>query len=416
MYIWLTQRAEPSPHDSIAGKRLMRTGLMADSFVDSGIEVDWWTSDFDHFGNRVRGYGTATIPVRNGYNIRYLESSGYEHSRSLKRLRSDADIAKSFTREANVMSRLPDVIIASMPSVDMALQSALFGKAHDIPVIIDIRDLHPDLFIEMAPPIVKPFARAVFLPMRRNLEKACRLSDAIWGNTDGFVEWGCKAAGRARQPSDKSFPIGIQPITLTQEQQQKIDAKWDKKDLFRRDEFNIVFFGRFSKSFDFRTIFDAAQTLEGKGTKHRFYFFGHGPQEVAVSKYCEDHANSHYLGWTGPEDLQAAMSRSQIGLAPYLPIANYTQNLPNKPTEYLSGGLGVATSLQKSVLTDLLHEGGSGFNYEDADDLVLKLCHLEKDPNAMQNMKDAALMTFNKKFETRALSKAMIDAVQQIRS
>src|SRR5690606_30710208 len=124
----------PGPLDG-GGRRLMRTGLMADFFVESGWDVLWWTSDFDHYGNRIRGYGTQLVPVRPGYSMQYLENQGYSGTRSLKRIRSDAKVAQDFARVAREATRLPDVIIASMPSIDLAWESVRFGVENDIPVI-----------------------------------------------------------------------------------------------------------------------------------------------------------------------------------------------------------------------------------------------------------------------------------------
>ena len=414
MYLWLTQRAEPSPHDDGGRRRYMRTGLMAENFVNNGWDVQFWTSDFDHFGGRVRGYGTQVVPVRDGYTMHYLENQGYSKTRSLRRIRSDAKVARDFARVARQATRLPDAIIASMPSIDMALESVRFGLERGVPVIVDIRDLHPDLFIDMAPPLLRPAIRLATTPMRARLREVCRGASAIWGNTDGFVDWGCVAAGRARHRHDRTFPIAYEPVVLTDAEKNEANRKWDEKGLFKAEDFNIVFFGALSKSFDFRPVFEAARILQSQGTRHRFYFFGRGAYEAQVSEHCASSANSEYMGWAVAKELQTAMARSQMGLAPYLPISNYIKNLPNKPTEYMSGGLGVATSLGEGCLADILQQSGAGFSYSSGADLASRLNALAQDRPALASMRAAASHIFATQFDLKALSEGMMQAVEAL--
>ena len=414
MHVWLTRCAEPSPHDDSGRRRSMRTGLMAEAFVDRGWEVQWWTSDFDHFGGEIRGHGTQVVPVRPGYSVQYLASQGYSNTRSLRRIRSDAKVARDFARVAREAKRLPDVIIASMPSIDLAYESVQFGAEKNIPVVVDVRDLHPDLFVDMAPSFLRPAVRLATWGMRSRVNRALGGADAIWGNTDGFVAWGCKGAQRTRRANDRTFPIAYEPVELTEAERLEANRGWDEQGYFRPEDINIVFFGSLSQSFDFKQVFDAAKQLETAGTRHRFYFFGRGAYESQVADHCAGSANSHYLGWAVAKDLQTAMARSHIGLAPYLPISNYVENLPNKPTEYMSGGLGVATALDRGRLVDILRETGAGFSYASSDDLARKLSHLADQPDALSAMRDSARCAFAEKFDRQSQSQGMMAALEEL--
>ena len=42
------------------------------------------------------------------------------------------------------------------------------------------------------------------------------------------------------------------------------------------------------------------------------------------------------------------------GLAPYIQAKNFVENIPNKPAEYLSENLLLATSLEKGKLCELI--------------------------------------------------------------
>ena len=124
----------------------MRTGLLGEYLSNEGYEVLWWTGDFDHYGQHQRGHNNSKLYVNERYSIRYINAKGYSKTKSFARLRYDFSVAQGFKKLSSVEAS-PHVIIASMPSVDLAAASVSFGK-NNIPVIVDVRDLHPDIFIE----------------------------------------------------------------------------------------------------------------------------------------------------------------------------------------------------------------------------------------------------------------------------
>lgn len=415
MKLWLTQRAESTPHDNDGKSRPMRTGLMAEYFSSQGHDVTWWTGDYDHYGRQQRNFGNVTKQVTPSYAVRYLAAQGYKRSLSLARLTYDKTVAQQFLDQAP-HATLPDVIIASLPSVDLALASVRFGIAHNIPVIVDIRDLHPDVFIDQAPKLAKPALYLTTRPMYRKVKEICAGATALWGNTDAFVAWGCKAAGRARQPADQTFPIAYKASDIAIDDLRAVDAKWVRAGLLQQDKINAVFFGTFSKSFNFKPVFEAARLLDGENTPHRFYFFGGGALNDDVVAHCASCANSHFMGWADANHLQAAMRASSIGLAPYIPVANYTQNMPNKPTEYMGGGLGVALGLKHSVLTDFLTKNHAGFSYETGTELAAQLRFYAQDPTALATLQVNAKRAFEYNFNYQSLSERMLDAIAALKN
>ena len=395
MKIWLTQRAEPTPHDTGDIRRPMRTGLMAEYLSQKEERVTWWTGDFDHYCQRQRNHREKSLTVNQYYSVQYLGTEGYRKSFSLARLRYDRDVALKFTKIAE-SKEMPDVILASMPSVDLALESVKFGKRHGIPVIVDIRDLHPDILVQTAPPYLRAVVYAATRPMAAKVRWLCKEATAIWGNSDQFIEWGCKMAGRSRTELDLTVPIAYKPLEVSAARTQQILDTWRGEGLFELDCLHSVFFGSLSQSFNFEPIFAAAKACKNLKTRHRFHFFGSGAQEDNITKQCDSLVNCHYHGPVGADQLQAAMSVSKIGLAPYVPSENFTQNMPNKPTEYLGGGLVVALGFADGVLPAFLKQTGAGFCYLDGNELTKELLRLEKDIYGLSEMQQAAQEAFDK--------------------
>ena len=46
---------------------------------------------------------------------------------------------------------LPDLILSSIPTSELSLEATKLGKKNNIPVILDIRDLWPDVFLDVLP-------------------------------------------------------------------------------------------------------------------------------------------------------------------------------------------------------------------------------------------------------------------------
>ena len=83
------------------------------------------------------------------------------------------------------------------------------------------------------------------------------------------------------------------------------------------------------------------------------------------------------------------MRMSKIGLAPYISSDNFTQNLPNKPVEYLSAGLPVVSSLQGN-LQQLLsrHDCGVTYGNRDAGQLARVVADLHDNPGRLAAMSE----------------------------
>ncbi|OAN76252.1 hypothetical protein A8B78_01835 [Jannaschia sp. EhC01] len=408
MKVWLTQRAEPTPHDQLEQRRPMRTGLMAEYLSDHGEDVLWWTGDYDHYGQRQRGHGNAQIPVSDKFAIRYLDAPGYTKTKSLARVQYDRKVASGFEASCRE-TEPPDIIIASMPSVDLALASVRFGKACGVPVVVDIRDLHPEVFVEAAPTAIKPWARLATWPMKRKVAELCRDATAIWGNSDAFVDWGCRMGGRPRGEQDLTLPIAYKPLSVESEEMANIKETWAKQGLFLPQHLHGVFFGTLSKAFDFGPLFQAAKHLNEQGTRHRFHIFGAGQQQPDISHWCAALDNCTFHGPVGAAKLQMAMELSHVGFAPYVFSENFASNMPNKTTEYLGGGLPVALAFKTGVLADFLNATGSGFCYETSGELIDALVALDREPGKLDAIRDAAKRSFEVNLGYESLSRRMHD-------
>ena len=208
MRIWLITVGEPLPIDG-RGDRLLRTGMLASFLAARGHEVLWWASTFDHIRRAQRFPTDTTVSLRDGSRIRLLRSVGYRRTVSIRRIVEHGGVARKFARQAEY-EPAPDVVLCSLPTNELALAATRYGRRHRVPVVLDIRDLWPDLLLDHAPRWGRWPARVLLAPMFRWAREACSGATAIIGVTPGYVEWALDNASRLRSALDQDFPFGYE--------------------------------------------------------------------------------------------------------------------------------------------------------------------------------------------------------------
>lgn len=400
MKVWLIQRSEPTPHDTAGSQRAMRMGILAQMLARSGHRVVWWTSTFDHNHRRHRHETDMRLPVEAGYEIQYLHGYGYSRNISIARVRDNVLVARKFSVLAKKDSERPDIILASIPTAELGLAAVNYATERNIPILLDIRDLWPDVFFDLVPNVCRPLVRLLSLPMLKKLKKACVGANGIIGLTDAFVNWGVAHAGRPRSDSDRVFSMGYLADNISVDRTEEGKLFWRDMGVSRdHDELIVVFLGTLGRGFDFIPIIQAAKLLEQRGVPIKFIVCGTGERGTSIEKMAQGLKNVLFSGWVNATQIRALLELADIGIAPYVKSVNYISNIPNKPAEYLSGGLPIALSLDEGALYDLLTLKNCGFSYADRPEkLAAELEMLANNPLQLKTLQENALMTFRESF------------------
>ena len=195
MEAWVVKTSEMLAGDNSNG-RLLRSGLIAQLLERRGHRVTWWMSTFDHANRRQREPGDSSRAFGSNGIIRMISSPGYEGSISARRLLDHRIWGRRFARAIET-SPAPDVILCAYPTIESASVCARYGLERGIPVVVDLRDMWPDIFLEAAPGMLRPFARAGVWSLRASARRALRQATALFGITDEFLAWGLELAGRS---------------------------------------------------------------------------------------------------------------------------------------------------------------------------------------------------------------------------
>ena len=409
MRAWLIQTGEPLPIDGEA-PRLLRTGIVARALSQRGHDVTWWCSTFNHWTKSHRYASSTTVEMTSQYRLRLVHSPGYRRNVSLARFIDHRILARTFSSEINRESP-PDVILCSFPTIEMAEVATEFGRQHRVPVIMDVRDLWPDAFLNFVPDVLRPLARLFLHGTYSQARRALQECDAIVGVSQSYLEWGLELARRSQRETDAVFPLGYERSS---------PARGDLQNAERQlrgvgvdpDRTICWFIGTFGRTYDIATVINVARSLRQRNDmRAQFVLSGDGGNIHEYRQMARGLDNVIFTGWLNSSGIEWMMRSARIGLAAYAPDA--PQSLPNKLFEYLSAGLPIVSSLGNEA-RDLLERNACGSIYRPGDALSLAsaIVALLESPATLSAMSDAALKTFQENYSTERIYVPFLDYLE----
>ncbi len=410
MKIWIANINEPLPTDP-GQPRLWRMGQVFQLLRARGHDVTWWSSTMHHFDKKLRYPESTLVEVDARSRVYHLHGPFYGKNISLARFRNHREIGREF-RRLSAHQPVPDVILASIPILDLPREAAVYASGHSIPLVIDIRDKWPDFMVDQVPALARPLARQVLRPLFRDARTACRAATAVWGVAPGFVQWGLAHAGRAAEKWDLDFPHAYPDTSLPDNLLQQAGQFWDDLGVRADDPLpTICFIGSFNfTAFDFSTLVEGMRHLEGQA---RLVLCGSGVGEQRLRGLAQGAANIIFSGWVDEPALRVIMQRSVMGVTPYRNNANFTENLPNKFLEYLSQGLPVVSCLD-GYSRQVLEPAGVGLFYGegDAEGFARSVRTLLAREELREQMGRQAQELFAERFRASTVYGTMIDTLE----
>jgi len=417
MKVWVVKTSEMLAGDNRNG-RLMRSGIIAHMLDDRGHEVTWWMSSFDHANRRSRSPADASMSYGSRGTIRMLHSPGYRASVSPARFADHVVWGRRFER-AIAAAPVPDLIFCAYPTIESAQICVRYGRRRRVPVIVDLRDMWPDLFAEVAPRSLRPLARALLAPLRARAAEALRRSTALFAITEEFLQWGLELAGRARNELDGAFaqayPLAnLQPADAAEASEAR--QFWDQHGLSPAGAFNVVLVGSITgRRVEMDAVLAAARTLQHDSRPVRFVVAGDGDDLELYRRRARDCPNVVFPGWLRVPLIRELLARSHLGLVPYRNTPDYMMSVPTKAAEYFAAGVPVATSL-RGTLPRLLRERRCGVQFDaaDPDSLVALVRTLRDEPARRMELAANAERTFRSEFVAESVYGRLIERLETI--
>jgi len=414
MRVWIIKTGEPVPHlPAESGDRLFRAGLMAQTLHERGHHVTWWTGCFHHQLKIMRDvvHSTPVRPNPDGPEMIFLPSKGYKRHISPARFIDHAQIRRAFTRLAPLQTR-PDVILCAWPTIDLAFAAVQFGRAHNIPVVLDIRDLWPDIFYErITAKTGLPF-KNYFLPWERMGKRAVQGADALISITGGMLEWGQHRFARETTERDRVFH---QSQSATQMREDL--GFWAERGVdLDAPKTRLVWAGTLISDLDIQTLLRAIEALpEAAARELEFVFCGSGDLSPRIEQMAERLPHVVFGGWVSQNALNALYARSHIGLMCYLDRFDFQLSIPNKVADFTRSELRVLTNLKGEMQRvlgseDLLISYPTG----DAEALCARLVEIAEDPAHYRSPAPKARALFERQFDAHVVMSEFADYIEQI--
>jgi glycosyltransferase involved in cell wall biosynthesis len=415
MKVWLVKVGEQLPVGISKADWQGRTGLLAAFLARRGHDVTWWSSTFDHVRKQQQFKTDQNITITPGLELRLLRGCGYARNVSIQRLRDHLQIARKF-RAAAAESETPDIIVASLPTIELCKASVEYGARVGIPVVLDMRDMWPDIFADVLPRPLRPLGRLLLSPWYLQARQTCARATAIIGITDQFVEWGVRRAGRPRGPLDRTFPIPYDATEPANDRLAAADRFWSDFGLQRNDHLTVCYLGSMGRQLDLVHVIDAAAILNARNRPIRFVLCGRGERLDSYRRRARHLSNIYFPGWIDAAQVWSLMRRSDVGLDPLPDRYDFVSNVNNKAVEYLSAGLPIISSPRRGVLHDLLARESCGLSYSpgSSDELVGLLEQVQADREALQGMAVSARRLFERHFSADVVNERLTKYLTEV--
>ena len=395
MRVWLITTGEPLPTDSY-NPRLLRTGYLAQFLGLKGHQVVWWTSNFDHVKKRKRYLKEISIKCWPGVEIRLLDAPYYTRNISFARMINHAVTARRFIDQAKYYKK-PDVIICAFPTIELGYAAVKYGCQGGVPVLLDIRDLWPDVIVNILPFPLKVLGRLALSSLFAKTQYAFENAYALLAVSEKYLRWGLGYARRDRKSLDEVIPIGCKRITCSRKTIVEAEKSLKAKGV---DPTKVVcwFIGSFGKTYDLGTLIEVARRLkQNKISNIQFVFSGAGEMKDEWVRKANGLKHVVFTGWIGTNEIACLSRFATFGLQAYAHGA--PQGLANKLYDYLEAGLPILSSLPGEN-EELLKKYNCGLTYAagDPEDFRRKLNQLITNKKLLKRMKTNAVRLFNSNF------------------
>ena len=405
MKIWLLTISEPLPINK--GIRKNRTAFLAEKLIERGHSVLWWTSAFNHFKKEWIFNEDTTLNLSDNFTIKALRGWGYKKNFSLKRFLDHRIIALKFKKLA-LKEMKPDIIVASMPSHDLAFQAVVFSKRNKIPVIMDVRDQWPDIFFEYFPAWARKIAK-VFLWRDFKMVKYCfQNATHLVSMMGSMLDWALLKTKREKTINDRIFYLGAKKRKSMPSATEKLSSI---KNLVK-DKFIFIFIGAFNETYNPLILTKAAKALSNLNI--HFILGGDGIYFSQVKQASEKLRNITLTGWLSEEEINFLLSLSNIGI---IPSSRKIDAFPNKAFTYFSAGLPLVSSLEGD-LKEIIKKHNLGLYYP-ANNLPLLIeCikQLYENRNLYKEMSQKVKEVFDEHFDADKIYKEYADYIEKTTS
>jgi glycosyltransferase involved in cell wall biosynthesis len=376
-----------------------------------------------------RSYWMAKELIKNGHQVTMLTTSS-EISSEIERISIDGiDVIYlkiPYNQKMSIFNRLNsflnfmfratwvairlkkiDLVIATSTPLTIGFPALVLKKIKKIPYIFEVRDLWPEVPIQMG-----AFKNKYVIKLANWFEKA------IYENASHIVALSPGMADGIRLKNIEGSKISIISNMA------KIDAFWHREKNFdlmgelglRKDSFKVIHFGALGIANGAMSIIESAKLIKNN-SQFEFVFIGGGSTEDVLIKECKINRmnNVHFLGNYPMDKTSEIVNFCDVSIVSFLDLPILYTNSPNKLFDSLSAGKPIIVN-SAGWTKDLVELNKCGFyvNPNKPQELIDKVLYLYRNPEIVNKMGVASRKLAEVKYDKSILSKQFVTIADMI--
>jgi glycosyltransferase involved in cell wall biosynthesis len=355
--IWLI-----TPADAVPGEKWgYKHGIfLADSLTSRGFKVVYWTSSFSHALKQQRSLDWEDRVINSSLTVRIVPCRSYAAHVSLRRIMSLFDFARGLLFKGWVSER-PDSLVVSMPTLFGEVFSVWLARKHKAVLILDFRDLWPEIFKLVLPQWARRFSRLIFAPLYLMRNYAFRNADGFTSVCETYRQLAFMDAPKLKEcPSEIVYSTGVNLHNF------RADMLGTSQGLSlvvkESNEFWAIYAGTIGNNYDIDTLLQASILLQKIAPQLKIIVAGDGPLRDHVQQFITSSQapNVIYVGVLDMPTLCRYYARCDIGLSIY--AVHSTVSIPAKAFDYFAAELPIVNSVE-GEFEELLKDNAIGFQY-----------------------------------------------------
>lgn len=381
----------------------MRTWRLAEALADRGHSVTWWTSNFFHAKKEKICEGNKFLKLRENLIVRFIDCGTYKKNISFQRIKHHFILGKKFAALAKEEKK-PDIIISSHPTLEFPMEAIKYGKANNIPVIIDVRDMWPDIFIEYFPKVLRSFVRIPIFFINKNVNFCFQEAQGLVSMSEDLLKWALQKANVKKSNKNKVFYLGYDESSSYEK-----EVISELKNL-KEDRIIFSYLGSFVKSYEVDLIIEAAKILErDENFNGYFVLAGQGDLWNEIKQKAKNLKKVIVLGWLDKKKSSYLMDITDVSLIP-----NKTTAFPNKVFEALYFGKPMIFCMDGEAKTVLeKHKAGIHYDKGDINSFINSVKEFE-DSNKLKMMKTNSRKLYDTHFKAEKIYSKYCEYIERM--
>lgn len=377
-----------------------RSYWIAKKLIDKGNEVTIITSSNKISQNK-------EIKNIDGIKVIYIKVPYNQKMNVFYRLISFVRFMLKSTHEALKVKNI-DLVIATSTPLTIGFPALILKKIKKIPYLFEVRDLWPEVPIQMGALNNKLLVKLAILFEKKIYDNAEHIIALSPGMKDGIIK---------KNISDSKITVIPNMSKINEFWPREKNTELIKKLGLQVNSFKIIHFGSIGLANGVFTIIETAKLLNNN-TEIEIIFIGGGSQETVMKKKCEQYnlKNVFFLGEFPMKTTSEIVNFCDVSIVSFLDLPILYTNSPNKLFDSLSAGKPIIVN-SAGWTKELVENNGCGLyvNPNNPSDLVEKIHYLKSNNEILTKMGGESRKLAQNKYDKEILSDKFVEVINSIK-